>query len=65
MDDEVDKRFIGAVSEYASTCDYCSELSMHESMIIHDETQLGLCENCQRKGITINVFNNYTIRNKS
>jgi len=55
-DDEVDGKWIGAVCEYASTCDYCSELAMHDTMLMHVETQLGLCDRCQQKGILIDVF---------
>ncbi len=40
----VDGRFIQEVSEYASTCDGCSELTMHDKMEIDEETQLGYCE---------------------
>ena len=45
-DDEVEGRWIGAVCEYASTCDDCGELTMHESMWMDEETQLGYCEKC-------------------
>lgn len=45
-DDCADGRFIGAVCEYASTCDGCGELTSHEEMEM-DENQLGYCEKCQ------------------
>jgi hypothetical protein len=45
-DDCVDGRFIGAVCEYASTCDGCGDLTMHEEMHMDEETQLGYCEKC-------------------
>ena len=55
--DTVDGRWIQAVSDYASTCDYCQELTSHCLMEMHEETQLGLCDNCRGKGIPIDVFN--------
>lgn len=48
-DDCVDGRFIGAVSEYASTCDGCGELTAHELMTMDEKTQLGYCEKCAPK----------------
>jgi hypothetical protein len=48
-EDEIDGRYTEAVSEYASTCDGCGDLTMHEEMIMDDETQLGYCECCQKK----------------
>lgn len=45
-DDCVDGRFIGAVCEYASTCDGCGELTSHDLMTMDEETQLGYCEKC-------------------
>src|SRR5690349_16948001 len=47
--DTIDGRFMEAVNEYASTCDWCSELTMHESMVMDSETQLGYCEECVPK----------------
>lgn len=45
--DTIDGRFIGAVNEYASTCDGpCAELTMHESLAMDPVTQLGYCEEC-------------------
>jgi hypothetical protein len=44
--DTIDGRFIGAVSDYASTCDGCGELTMHEALAMDPETQLGYCEKC-------------------
>lgn len=54
--ESIDGRWITAVNDYASTCDYCSEPAMHESMLMHEKTQMGLCEDCRRKGITLRVF---------
>ena len=54
--DTVDGRWISAVSDYASTCDYCGELSSHSLMTMHEPTQLGLCDLCVSKGIAISVF---------
>lgn len=48
-DDCVDGRFIGAVSEYASTCDNCGEFTHHSSMVADEKTQLGYCEDCAKK----------------
>lgn len=48
-DDCVDGRFIGAVCEYASTCDGCGELTHHDLMTADEETQLGYCYGCARK----------------
>jgi len=48
-DDCVDGRYIEAVCEYASTCDGCGELTMHEAMEMDEKTQLGYCEICVRK----------------
>jgi len=53
-DDCVDGRYIGAVSEYASTCDGCGELTSHEEMTMDEETQLGYCEKCSKNmGLSI------------
>ncbi len=49
-DDSIDGRYLGAVNEYASTCDGCAELALHESMIMDPETQLGYCESCVDNG---------------
>jgi hypothetical protein len=35
-----------AVNEYASTCDYCGELTSHTLMRMDPETQLGYCHDC-------------------
>ena len=48
-EDEIDGRFVDVVNEYASTCDGCGELTMHESMAMDNETQLGYCKDCQVK----------------
>jgi len=45
--DSIDGRWIQAVCEYASTCDGCGELTLHEAMQMDDETQLGYCATCQ------------------
>jgi formylmethanofuran dehydrogenase subunit E len=44
--DEDDGRWIEAVSEYASTCDGCGELTMHENLEMNEVTQLGYCNEC-------------------
>ncbi|HEY4520615.1 MAG TPA: hypothetical protein VJJ72_02325 [Candidatus Paceibacterota bacterium] len=44
--DTVDGRSMEAVNEYASTCDWCGELTMHESMRMDPKTQLGYCPDC-------------------
>lgn len=41
-------RWIEAVNEYASTCDGCSELTMHKEMTMDKKTQLGYCKKCQK-----------------
>lgn len=43
---EVDGRFTDAVNEYASTCDGCGKMAMHEDMVMNEETQLGYCPQC-------------------
>jgi len=55
-EDEVDGRWIDAVAEYASTCDGCSELTMHDSMEMDHETQFGFCERCMKNGTVNNVL---------
>jgi len=45
-DDCIDGRYIGAVCEYASTCDECGELTSHVEMTMDEITQLGYCEDC-------------------
>lgn len=47
-DDYCEGRFIGEVCAYASTCDWCHELTMHENMEMDLRTQLGYCEECQK-----------------
>ena len=39
-------RYMEVVNEYASTCDGCQELTMHEMMTMDRETQLGYCGDC-------------------
>jgi|GEM_PF-2896607 len=48
-DDCVDGRFIEAVSEYASTCDGCGELTHHNLLTMDEETQLGYCYLCAKE----------------
>lgn len=45
----VDGRALECVNEYASTCDGCGELTMHDSMWMDPYTQLGYCEDCTTK----------------
>jgi hypothetical protein len=46
-DEEVDGRYMGAVCEYASTCDGpCAELTSHTEMRMDPITQLGYCDIC-------------------
>lgn len=45
--DTIDGRNIECVAEYASTCDGCGELAMHQAMTMDPVTQLGLCEECE------------------
>lgn len=52
--DCVDGRFLCAVSDYASTCDGCGELTHHEEMEMNEETQFGYCPSCILSGTTIN-----------
>jgi hypothetical protein len=47
--DTLDGRDMQVVSEYASSCDGCGELTMHELQTMDKETQLGYCEQCCRK----------------
>ncbi|KKM16619.1 hypothetical protein LCGC14_1684060 [marine sediment metagenome] len=49
-EDEIeDGRWIEAVSEYASTCDGCGDLTMHENLLMDIETQLGYCPDCVKE----------------
>lgn len=45
----VDGRDMQVVSEYASTCDGCQELTSHDLMVMDKNTQLGYCEECKSK----------------
>ena len=45
-DDCVDGRFLGVVSDYASTCDECGRLTSHDMMYADESTQLGYCGEC-------------------
>ena len=44
--DTVNGRWMEAVNQYASTCDCCGDLEMHESMRMDPDTQLGYCRAC-------------------
>ena len=44
--DTIDGRWITAVSDYASTCDWCYELTHHNLMEMDPQTQFGYCEDC-------------------
>lgn len=45
-DDCIDGRWLGAICDYASTCDGCGELTHHDYMHMDPETQLGYCDEC-------------------
>lgn len=47
--DTFDGRWIEAVSDYASSCDYCGELTSHEQLHMDPVTQLGYCDECVPK----------------
>lgn len=47
--DTIDGRFIEAVSNYASTCDGCGELTGHNQMTIDTQTQSCYCPKCVSK----------------
>ena len=47
----MDGRGIEEINCYASTCDCCGELTMHEEMEMNEENQLGTCEVCIAKGL--------------
>jgi len=44
-----DGRTLEAVNQYASTCDGCGELTMHEDLAMDDDTQLGYCYECMKE----------------
>ena len=48
-DDCINGRFIGAVCEYASTCDGCGELTHHELLTMDKKTEMGYCPVCRRQ----------------
>lgn len=48
-DEEICERYMERVNEYASTCDGCAELTMHEMMTMGAKTQLGYCDDCMEK----------------
>ena len=52
----IDGRFMEVVNQYASTCDWCGEMAMHEDMNMHEKTQLGICGDCRKKGLDVSVF---------
>lgn len=45
----INGRWISEVSDYASTCDWCGELTHHDLMEMDPETQLGYCQECLPK----------------
>ena len=47
--DTIDGRFMEEVNTYASTCDWCGELTCHDTMKMDEDTQLGACEVCVEK----------------
>lgn len=47
--DTIDGRVTDVVNEYASTCDGCAELKLHEEMSMDSITQLGYCGECVPK----------------
>jgi len=48
-ENEICGRYMEAVNEYASTCDGCYELTMHDMMTMDKETQLRYCEECNKE----------------
>lgn len=44
--DTIDGRWIEAVNEYASTCDWCGEMCMHSMQHFDPITELGYCDTC-------------------
>ena len=42
----IDGRFMEEVNTYASTCDLCADLTLHEEMAMDPNTQLGYCKKC-------------------
>jgi hypothetical protein len=47
----MDGRGIEEINCYASTCDACGELTMHEELEMNEENQLGTCPECLAKGL--------------
>ena len=45
----IDGRDMEVVSDYASTCDWCGELKLHENQEMDPQTQLGYCSDCLPK----------------
>lgn len=46
----INGRYMEVVNEYASTCDWCGELTSHEEMVMDPLTQLGYCIQCVNNG---------------
>lgn len=42
-------RTLEVVNQYASTCDGCGELTLHELLDMDEETQLGYCPKCVKE----------------
>lgn len=47
-EDCIDGRFVEEVFTYASTCDGCGELTLHELLTMDEKTQLSYCEQCEK-----------------
>lgn len=47
--DTIDGRWMEAVNEYASTCDFCCQLTSHDDMEMDPLTQAGYCPDCVPK----------------
>lgn len=48
-------RYMEVVNEYASTCDGCGELTLHDCMTMDEKTQLGYCSDCVDEYIKKNL----------
>ena len=48
-DDCCDGRYLEEVFIYASTCDRCHNLTLHELMTMDEETELGYCKKCAKE----------------
>ena len=51
--DTIDGRWVEAVSEYASSCDGCGELTHHCQFYNVSETGLGVCRLCFENGVVV------------